>query len=51
MMKSLESLKGAMAGKPDEARKVYATARANVDEWLVGVELPPTGDSRYEPQA
>ena len=51
MIKSLENLKGAMAGKPDEAKKVYATAKASMDEWLVGVELPPTGDSRYVPQA
>jgi len=49
MIKDLDSLKGAMGGSADEANTSYAKAKASMDEYLVGVELPPLGDARYDP--
>ena len=45
LIKDLEALKA--AGKPDSAKAAYAKAKASMDVYLDGVELPPLGDQRY----
>ena len=45
LIKDLEALKA--AGKPDSAKAASAKAKASMDVYLDGVELPPLGDQRY----
>jgi len=45
LMKDLDALKAAR--KPDAALAAYAKAKASMDVYLDGVQLPPLGDQRY----
>lgn len=48
-MKDLGALRSSMAsGAVDDAKKAYSKARASVEVYLEGVELPPLGDARYQ---
>lgn len=45
MMADLDKLKA--ASKPEQAKEAYAKAKATMDVYLDGVELPLLGDARY----
>ena len=48
-MKDLGALRSSMAsGAVDDAKTAYSKARASVEVYLEGVELPPLGDARYQ---